>query len=323
MIPIVFMGSPDMAVPSLRALVQATPGLGSEIVGVFTQPDRAVGRHRTPQPCPVAAAAHTLGLPVFQPEKLRSDAGQAALVGLQPRLVIVCAYGHILSQGLLDLPPLGCFNLHFSLLPRWRGASPLQAAILAGDAMTGVSLQRMVAALDAGPLAADSKPVPIGGEDTAATLGQRLAGVAADLLTRTLPVLLTGRPPLTPQDEARTTTCRTLRKEDGAIDWTREDAAAVQRKVRAFTPWPGCHAFLGARRLGLVRVVVATDQEAAPLAAQPVPAGTILPGGLVATATGCVRLLELKPEGKPAMAWADFARGNPQAVGARLTAQPA
>lgn len=323
MIPIVFMGSPDLAVPSLRALAQAAPGHGAEIVGVFAQPDRPVGRHRTPQPCPVAAAAQGLGFAVFKPEKLRDPEGQTALRGLQPRLVIVCAYGHLLPQGLLDLPPLGCFNLHFSLLPRWRGASPVQAAILAGDAMTGVSLQRMVAALDAGPLVAESAPVPIGPDDTAGTLGQRLATVSADLLARALPLLLSGRSPLQPQDEARVTTCRTLRKEDGAIDFAREDASSVHRKVRAFTPWPGCHAFLGSRRLGLVRVAVATDAEAAPLAAQPVPAGTILPGGLVAAASGCVRLVEVKPEGKAAMSWSDFARGAPQAVGAQLTARPA
>jgi methionyl-tRNA formyltransferase len=260
---------------------------------------------------------------VFTPATLRGAEGQAALRGLRPHLVVVCAYGHILPQALLDVPPLGCFNLHFSLLPRWRGASPLQAAILAGDARTGVTLQRMVAALDAGPLVAGSAPEAIGADDTAESLGQRLAGVSADLLVRALPLLLSGHPPLTPQDEARVTACRTLRKEDGAIDWTRESATAIERKVRAFTPWPGCHGFLGSRRLGLVRVAVASDAEAGPLAAQPVPAGTILPGGLVAATPGCVRLLEVKPEGKAAMTWADFARGAPHAVGTPLTSRPA
>jgi methionyl-tRNA formyltransferase len=323
MISIVFMGSPDVAVPSLRALVRAVPALGATVTGVFAQPDRPVGRHRTPQPCPVAAAAQDLGIATFKPSKLRSPEGEAALRDLHPELVIVCAYGHILSQLLLDLAPLGCFNLHFSLLPRWRGASPLQAALLAGDTVTGVSLQRMVMELDAGPLAAKSAPVPIGPGDTAFTLGVRLAEVSAQLLSATLPTLLGGNPTLRPQDPAHVALCRTLRKEDGAIRWDVESATAIERRVRAFTPWPGCHGFLGARRLGLVRVALATDAEAAPLAAQPVPAGTILPGGLVVAATGCVRLVEVKPEGKGAMPWADFARGNPGAVGAKLTPDPA
>jgi methionyl-tRNA formyltransferase len=320
---IVFMGSPALAVPSLAALAEAAPRHGARIVGVFAQPDRRVGRHSAAVPCPVSAAAQSLGLPVFTPAKLRSAEGTAALRDLAPQLAIVCAYGQILTQPLLNLPALGCFNLHFSLLPRWRGASPLQAAIFAGDAVTGVSLQRMVLELDAGPLVAESDPAAIGPDDTAETLGWRLADVSAAVLRRALPGLLSGNPPTTPQDPARITTCRTLRKEDGAIDWTRETAEAIARKVRAYTPWPGCHAFLGARRLGLVRVAVASDEEAAPYAAQPVPAGTILPGGVIATASGCVRLLGVKPEGKAAMAWDDFTRGTPSAVGARLTPRPA
>jgi methionyl-tRNA formyltransferase len=323
MIPIVFMGSPQVAVPSLNALVQAAARHGATVVGVFAQPARPVGRHRAPQPCPAAAAATALGIPVFTPAKLRSPEGESALRALHPRLVVVCAYGHILSQALLDLPALGCFNLHFSLLPRWRGASPVQSAILAGDAETGVSLQRMVAALDAGPIAAESAPLPIGAADTADSLGSRLAGVSAQLLAANLPALLSGHVPLAPQDAARVTLCRTFRKEDGAIDWAQATAVEIERKVRAFTPWPGCHGFVGGRRLGLVRVAVATDQEAAPLAAQPVSAGTLLPGGLAVSRSGCVRLLEVKPEGKGAMPWADFVRGSAHVIGMRLTPQPA
>lgn len=319
---IVFMGSPEVAVPSLLALAEEAPRLGGQIAGVFAQPARRVGRHSAPMPCPVAAAAERLGLTVHTPAKLRSDEGAAALREAAPELAIVCAYGQLLTQPLLDLPRLGCYNLHFSLLPRWRGASPLQAAILAGDAQTGVSLQRMVLELDAGPLAAESERIAIAPEDTAELLGKRLAEVSAALLRRMLPALLAGDPPLRAQNPAAVTTCRTLRKDDGAIDWARESAEVITRKVRAYTPWPGCHAFLGARRLGLLRVAVAGEVEAAPFAAQPVPAGTILPGGLVAATPGCVRLLAVKPEGKAAMPWGDFVRGMPGAIGAQLSLRP-
>lgn len=321
MIPIVFMGSPDLAVPSLQALAREAPRHGAGVTGVFAQPDRPVGRHREPRPCPVAAEARRLGIPVFTPAKLRSPEGEAALRSLSPALVVVCAYGHILPQGVLDLPPLGCFNLHFSLLPRWRGASPVQAAILTGDAVTGVTLQRMVAELDAGPVAAASAPEPLRPDDTAATLGARLAEIAAALLTRALPGLLSGQVPLTPQDPTQVTICRTLRKEDGAIDWERSSAAEVERKVRAYTPWPGCHGFLGGRRLALVRVAVATEAGETPAAAPPAP-GTLLPGGRVACAQGCVRLLRVKPEGKAEMAWEDFVRGAPGVIGQRLLPRP-
>jgi methionyl-tRNA formyltransferase len=317
MIPIVFMGSPELAVPSLRALVEAAPRNGAEVKGVFAQPDRPVGRHRQPQPCPVAAETRRLGIPLFTPVKLRGPEGETALQSLAPALVVVCAYGHILPQRVLDLPPLGCFNLHFSLLPRWRGASPVQAAILAGDTETGVTLQRMVAQLDAGPVAAASAPEPVRPDDTAASLGRRLADIAAALLVRALPGLLNGQVMLTPQDPAQVTTCRILRKEDGAIDWEHSSAVEVERKVRAYTPWPGCHGFLGGRRLVLVRVAVAQNNEAA--AAQSAAPGTLLPGGLVACAQGRVRLLRVKPEGKGEMAWDDFARGMPQITGLRLT----
>ncbi|HEX7929253.1 MAG TPA: methionyl-tRNA formyltransferase, partial [bacterium] len=260
------MGSPQWAVPSLQALVRSAATHRAAVTGVFAQPDRRVGRHKALQPCPVAAAAESLGVPVFKPEKLRSVEGEAALRALAPHLVVVCAYGHILSQALLDLPKLGCFNLHFSLLPRWRGASPVQSAILVGDATTGVSLQRMVAALDAGPIAAESAPEPIRTDDTSETLGERLAEVSAHLVEATLPALLSGRSVLKSQDPARITLCRTFRKEDGAIDWAQESPEAIERRVRAFTPWPGCHGFVGGKRLGLLRVAVASQQEIAPLA---------------------------------------------------------
>lgn len=307
---VVFMGSPEMAVPSLEALAAQS---AVRVVGVLTQPDRPAGRKRRLQPCAVRLAARRLGLPTGMPEKAGSAAGLALLREWAPELVIVCAYGQLLPQPVLDLPALGSFNLHFSLLPRWRGASPVQAALLAGDAHTGVSLQRMVMALDAGPLVASTPPLPIAPDDTAQTLGDRLAVAAGELLTQALPLLLRGAPPEREQDEAGVTFCRTIRKAQGAVDFAQEDAAAIERKVRAYTPWPGCHVHAGARRLGLVRVAVLPGD--APRG----PVGVLQADGSVQTRQGGLQLLEVKPEGKRAMPVADFIRGMPQAVDKPLT----
>jgi methionyl-tRNA formyltransferase len=306
----VFMGSPEMAVPSLEALA-AYPGV--RVVGVLSQPDRPAGRRRRLQPCPVRQAARRLGLATGTPEKAGSAEGLALLRQWAPELVVVCAYGQLLPAPVLDLPPLGSFNLHFSLLPRWRGASPVQAALLAGDAHTGVSLQRMVMALDAGPLVASTAPLPIAPTDTAETLGGRLAVAAGDLLTRALPLLLGGAPPEREQDEAGVTFCRTIKKAQGAVDFAQEDAAAIERKVRAYTPWPGCHVYAGARRLGLAQVAVLSANET------PGPVGVLQADGSVQTRQGRLQLLVVKPEGKRAMPVADFINGMPQAVGLPLT----
>lgn len=312
--PVVFMGSPETAVPSLRALA-AHPRC--RLAGVFTQADRPAGRGRRLRPSPVKAAAEVLGAPVLTPDKSGGPEAMAALDAWRPDLVVVCAYGRILPRRVLDRPPLGCWNLHFSLLPRWRGASPVQAALLAGDTATGVSLQRMVAELDAGAIAAETAPMPIAPDDTAATLSARLAEAAAALLSETLPALLDGDPPLREQDPAGVTHCGIVRKDDGRVDWAAEDAGAIERKVRAYTPWPGCFAFLGGRRLGLVRV------EAAGAPPEPPAPGILLRDGRVPARAGAVRLLEVKPEGRGAMPWEAFRNGNPEAVGARLTPYPA
>lgn len=315
MVRAVFMGSPVWAVPSLAALASAR-GQGVEIAGVLTQPDRPAGRGRRLQPCAVKTAALGYGFSVKSPANLKTEAGFADLAALAPDVAVVCAYGQILPRRVLDLPRLGCWNLHFSLLPRWRGASPVQAALLAGDSATGVSLQRMVEALDAGPLAASSPPVAIGPHETAEALGTRLAGVAGKVLTETLPVILSGTPTLIAQEEAKATVCRKIDKRAGAIDWSTESAADIDRKVRAFTPWPGCASYLGPMRLGLVR-------------AEPVFSGghARIPGelaadGIVPAAIGWVRLLQVKPEGRAAMRFGDFINGHPEALGARLSASP-
>ncbi len=319
---VVFLGSPEAAVPSLRALA-AHPACS--VTGVFTQPDRPAGRGRALKPSPVRQAAQALGLPVHTPERIRAPEALAALQACRPELLVACAYGQIFPQAVLALPPAGAFNLHFSLLPRWRGASPVQAAILAGDSATGVSLQKMVLELDAGPIAAESAPIAIASRDTAETLGARLAEAAAALLADALAGLFAG-PALRGQDAARATFCRTIEKKAGAVDWEAESAEEIERKARAFTPWPGCFAFLGRRRLGLVRLEVAPPpaeaMAAAPGTVFSAAPGTVLAGGLVPAREGWLRLLEVKPEGKGAMAFAAFLNGTPAALGARLAPAP-
>lgn len=312
----VFLGSPATAVPSLQAAA-AHPAV--ELVGVLTQPDRPAGRRRRLQASPVRIAAEALGLPVRTPERIGVADAVESLRAWRPELLVICAYGQLLSQAVLDLPPLGCYNLHFSLLPRWRGASPVQAAILAGDAATGVSLQRVVLALDAGPIAAESPPLAILPADTAGSLGDRLAQAAAQLLSQSLSALGGGAPSLHAQQPGEVTLCRTLRKTDGAIRWAAETAAEIERKVRAYTPWPGCHGYLGRRRLRLVRVSVAQGPALGSAQAEP---GMLSPEGLVPAREGVVQLLDVQPQGKRVMTLAEFMRGNPQAAGLRLTEDP-
>ena len=322
---IVFMGSPQAAVPALR-VIAADPKV--EVAAVFAQPERPVGRGRKLRPCPVVAEARAAGFALHTPERIREPEALAALEAARPDLIVVCAYGQILPERVLALPPLGAFNLHFSLLPRWRGASPVQAALLAGDSETGVSLQRMVLELDAGPIAAETEPMPIAPAETAETLTEKLALAAAGLLEASLPQMRAGTLPLREQDAAQATFCKTIRKEEGRIDWERATAVEVERRVRAYTPWPGCFSFLGPLRLGLEEVELAppaeeeTRQEPEPTPRAGLPCGTILAGGLVRCREGFVRLVRVKPAGKGAMPFAAFLNGTPSALGGRLTAAP-
>ena len=309
----VFMGSPWQAIPSLKALLDSPL---VETVAVFTQPPRPVGRRRGTTPCPVHQEALRLGLPVHTPESMRDGAAIALLSETQPQLVIVCAYGQILPREVLDLPLIDCFNLHFSLLPRWRGASPVQATLLAGDINTGVSLQKMVERLDAGPIAASSAALPIKPDDTADSLGIRLSEEAAALLTQALPLLLA--PPLTlsPQPEAEATYCRTIQKAQGAIDFTRESAEEIERKLRAYTPWPGVFFHAGALRVSLTALEVLPCQPGdKPSSA----AGLLQEGSVVGCREGSVRLLRVKPAGKQEMRMAALLNGRPELLGVRLT----
>src|SRR5512137_934584 len=229
---IIFMGSLDFAVPALRALAQRYP-----VVGVVTQPDRPAGRGRTLKPPAVKEAALLLGLPVIQPEKLRQPEAMQQLAAWAPDLIVVAAFGQILRLEVLDLPKFGCINIHGSLLPRWRGAAPIQAAILAGDRETGVTMMKMDPGVDTGMILSQSS-LPIAPDDTAGTLFARLAPLGANLLLETLPRYISGELQPQPQPAEGITYAPMLKKEAGLLDFT-QPAVALERRVRALDPWPG------------------------------------------------------------------------------------
>lgn len=226
------MGSPDFAVPVLRALTEHFP-----VVGVVTQPDRPAGRGQVLTPPPVKALAEKLGIEVIQPVKLREPQAMEKLLAWSPDLIVVAAFGQILRQAVLDLPRHGCINVHASLLPRWRGAAPIQAAILNGDPLTGVTIMKMDAGIDTGAILSQAE-IAIHPEDTTGTLLPRLAEAGARLLIETLPGYLSGQIQPKKQDEAQATYAPMIRKEEALLDLTKT-ADALSRQVRAFQPWPG------------------------------------------------------------------------------------
>jgi len=314
-IRIVFMGTPAFATPSLRALVaHGEPGAvwadGLAVVGVVTRPDKPVGRGKQIAFSPVKQLALDLGLPVLQPGPLRRPEAFAALQSLAPDLLIVAAFGQILPPSVLGLPSHGPLNIHASLLPRWRGASPIAAAIREGDAETGVTIMRMEEGLDTGPIVSQ-RATPIGPDETTATLTARLADLGADLLIETLPGWLSGEIAPTPQDDALATMTRPLRKEDGRLDW-RQPADALARQIRAVTPWPSAFTTWEGKTLKVL--------QAHPLAELP-PSAPTTPGacftlgargGLAcACGEGALALDMLQLEGKRAAPSGDVLRGHP------------
>jgi methionyl-tRNA formyltransferase len=297
---VVFMGTPEFAVPTLQALIDQ-----QDVVGVVTQPDRRAGRGRklTVSPIKTVALAHELTL--LQPRTLRTPEAMADLAALAPDVIVVAAFGQILQANVLALPPHGCLNVHASLLPRWRGAAPIPAAILAGDEITGVTIMQMDEGLDTGPILAQAQ-TPIRPDDTTASLTARLAELGAARLAETLSCWLAGEIEPQPQAEAQATVCSTLRKRDGQIDW-RAPARTIDRQVRAVHPWPGAFTFWQGTRLRVLR--------ATPLPAWQgdAPPGKVVgvDGGLqVAAGTGAVRLEEVQPAGRKPMSGEAFARGQ-------------
>ncbi|MGI9129830.1 MAG: methionyl-tRNA formyltransferase [Roseomonas sp.] len=296
-----FMGSPDFSVPALRALHDA----GHEIAAVYCQPPKPAGRGQKETPCPVHRAALALGLPVRHPARLKRDeAEHAAFAALDLDVAVVAAYGLILPKAMLDAPRRGCLNIHASLLPRWRGAGPIQAAILAGNNQTGITIMRMEEGLDTGPMLL-AEAVPITPSTTTPELHDALAELGARLILRAL----AENPAATPQPEAGVTYAPKLAKEDGRLDWT-QPAEALEQRIRALNPWPGTF-FLWKGEA--IRVSAATHE------AGQGEAGTALDdAGLIACGQGALRLQRLQRPGRAAMAAEAFLRGLPIPAGTRL-----
>jgi methionyl-tRNA formyltransferase len=296
-----FMGSPDFAVPALQALHDA----GHDIRAVYCQKPRPAGRGHAVWPCPVHRAAEQLGIEVRTPTRLRTDAAtQEAFAALDLDAAVVAAYGLILPQAMLDAPRRGCLNIHASLLPRWRGAAPIQAAMLAGDGETGITIMQMDAGLDTGPMLL-REAVPITDTTTAAALHDTLACIGARLVLRAL----ADTPSPQQQPEIGATYAPKLTRDDGRIDWGR-DAEAILRQVRALNPWPGTFTAQGGEILKVLRAGPA-EGSGAP--------GTVLDDELaVACGTGAVRLLTVQRPGRAAMDAAAFLRGHPLPRGTRL-----
>jgi methionyl-tRNA formyltransferase len=320
---IVFVGTPEFAVPSLRRLFEA----GYDISAVVTQPDRAAGRGRQTRQPPIKRLAQELGLRVMQPASLRDPEALHQVAALQPEVIVAVAYGQILRQEFLDIAPRGVLNVHPSLLPRHRGASPIAAAILAGEETTGVTVMLMDAGMDSGPLLARQEDT-IYPYDTAATLSARLSEAGAQLLVATLPAWLAGTIEPQPQDPSQATVTRLLKKEDGLIDWSRS-AVDIWRQVRACNPWPGAHTRLDGALLHIWQAwplpgtadgapgwVVALPAEQA----STFPAEDAEPAFAVATGDGLLVPLELQREGRKRLPAQEFLRGAPALIGRQLTA---
>ncbi len=312
---IIFMGTPEFAVPSLEQLMFTQ----HQVIAVYTQPDKPSGRGRALVSSPVKKAALSLNLPVVQPTSLKRAGVVEQLAGFYPDVIVVAAFGQILPQSVLDIPKYGCINIHPSLLPRFRGASPVAAAILAGDDFTGVSIMLMDAGLDTGPVLARAQ-IPISVQDTTGSLTAKLSQIAARLLQEVLLGWFRGELTPQPQNEAEATYSGSITKAEGEIDW-RLSAIDIWRRVRAFQPWPGCYTRWRGKQLKIIRAVPLPEERA--LKAGQVVALTPAAEGLkavfgVSTGNGILGVLEVQLEGKRAMSAAEFLRGQRQFIGAIL-----
>jgi methionyl-tRNA formyltransferase len=318
---VILMGTPEFAVPSLRLLIErAAPGDlapdGLQIVGVVTRVDKPSGRGRQVVPSPVKQLALEAGLPVYQPGPLRRPESLALLTSLAPDLIVVAAFGQILPPEVIHLPARGCLNVHASLLPRHRGASPIAAAILAGDAETGVTIMLMDEGLDTGPILT-ARAAPIGPDETTGELTARLAVIGAELLGETLSHWLAGEIAPTPQDESRATMTRLMRKEDGLLDWT-QPADLLARQVRACNPWPGAYTYWNGQQLKVLRAQV-VDPGAAGAGRRPGDSYLLPQTGLtVACGAGALAPTVVQLQGKRALPAADLLLGYPALANAHF-----
>lgn len=301
-----FMGTPDFSVPTLQALIDA----GHEIVAAYTQPPRPAGRGKKLRPSPVQVFAESKGIPVFSPISLRRSEEQEKFSGLKLDAAVVVAYGLILPKPILDAPRLGCINVHASLLPRWRGAAPIQRAIMAGDSDTGVSIMQMDAGLDTGAVLAMAR-TPISPDDTAGSLHDRLSYMGANLIADILAKLDNGSVTPIPQPAEGVTYAEKIRKEEGHIDWDRT-AAQVSAHIRGLTPFPGAWFEFGGNRIKIREAGVraaAMDLSPGRVAAAPL---------VVACGSGCLDVTLVQREGKSPMTASDLLRGFPIPVGQAL-----
>ena len=297
---ILFAGTPDFAVPSLKALVAA----GHDIAAVLTQPDRPAGRGRRTVAGPVKDCARALGIEILQPESLKSPSILADLRRLEPRVMVVVAYGILLKRKVLDIPERGCINVHASLLPRWRGAAPIQRAIEAGDSETGISIMQMDEGLDTGPVLA-RRATPIASRDTSGSLHDRLAVIGAELLVETLREIERGSAKATPQDESMATYASKITADDAWVHW-RRPAVQIERQIRAMDPWPVARTIHGERTIRIWQADVVRD------------GGTTAPGEVIrsgpdgidiACGEGELRVKVLQREGGKRMTVAEFLNG--------------
>jgi len=305
------MGTPDFAVPVL----QSVRALGWPVVGVYTAPDKLAGRGRQLRQSPVKEYALAEGLSVYQPERLRTEADIEELLALVPDVLVVAAYGKLLPQPVLEAVPKGPVNVHPSLLPKYRGAAPVAAAVLAGDAVTGVSLMVLDAGMDTGPVLAQREAL-IGPKERTPELTGRLFLLGAELLRDTLPLYMEGRVNPVPQDESKVVVTSRLRKEDGELDWAKP-AAALERQVRAYQPWPGSFTTWRGQRLEILSASVVSQRS------QTGPVGQVValieagaPG--VITSEGELVLIRVRLEGRHTMGIDEFLKGHTDFTGARL-----
>ncbi|MBA2743617.1 MAG: methionyl-tRNA formyltransferase [Chthoniobacterales bacterium] len=303
---VVFIGAGDIGLPVLRWLMRSD---AHELVGIVTQPDRPVGRDQRSQAPPIKAAVAGLGIPVFQPERIKNEEAISEIQALAPDVIVVMAYGQILPRAVLEIPRLACLNLHATLLPRHRGAAPIQAAIAAGDRESGITVMYMNEGLDTGDILLET-PIPIAHDETGDSLQDRLALIAPRALEEALDLLSSGEAPRVQQDDTRATCAPKLERDHGLISW-RESAEVIERKIRAFNPWPGAYTMLRdstgrKRKLKIFRARLALGREAA--------AGALLVSHhgelLVGTGDGALLLTDLQLEGKKRMPAGDLLRGN-------------
>lgn len=302
---ILFIGTGEIGVPVLR-MIQQSPG--HELVGVVTQPDKPVGRDQHITAPPIKQAMGTTGIPILQPARIKADDAVAQIAALHPDVIVVMAYGQILPRAVLEIPRLACLNLHASLLPRWRGAAPIQASIVAGDGATGITVMYMDEGLDTGDILLQ-RTMEITASETGGSLHDRLGAQAPAALVEALRLILPGPAPRVPQENTRATLAPKLSREDGRIDWT-ESAGTIERKIRAYNPWPGTFAAIkdasGKSRNLKIHSAVIVEDKATP--------GTIIHaderGLVIAAGDRALSMQEVQLEGKRRMSAAEFLRGT-------------